>query len=138
MSKVEVKKEWPPNIDAIRKRFELTGKEIFAYDGVIYHPGSGQLTAPLIAHEKVHFAQQGDDPAGWWDRYLTDNSFRYEMELDAHREELRVFCKFYRDRNMQWKYCDRLARRMSAETYDFKTFRTYWQIHKDIRTGIMK
>lgn len=134
----EIRHEWPPNIDAIRERFQLCGREIFAYDGVIYHPGGGILTAPLIAHERVHFAQQGDDPAGWWDRFLNDSSFRYEMELEAHREEFRVFCQLYRDRNVQWKYCDKLARRMASETYDFKAFRSYWEIHKELRQGIMR
>ena len=133
-----ISNDFPPNIDQIREAFPLTGNEIFAYDGVIYHPGGGHLTAPLIAHEQVHFAQQGDDPAGWWDRYIRDVEFRYMEELEAHRKELSVFCKLTKRREHKWKYADQLARRLSSPTYMIHILgKNIWQVGQEIRRGIL-
>ena len=131
-----ISKEFPPNIDDIREAFPLTGNEIFAYDNVIYHPGPGHLTAPLIAHECVHFAQQGDDPAGWWARYLEDAEFRYDQELEAHREELRVFVKLTRRRDAHWKYARQLGERLASPVYGVR-HRNIWNITREIWRDIL-
>ena len=134
---VTIKHEFPPNIEAIRKRFPLTGNEIFAYDKVIYHPGGGHLTAPLIAHETIHFQQQGDDPDGWWKRYIIDDAFRYKQELEAHREEFRIFCKLHRRKDFQWKYLDRLVRRLRSPVYGTSRY-SHWQVLQQLKEGIMR
>lgn len=91
---------YPPNIDAIKEVFPLKGREIFAYDQVIYNPGGGELTDSLIAHENVHFKQQAlTSPDEWWERFILDGPFRFEQELEAHRMEFRVACLGVRDRN---------------------------------------
>lgn len=132
--------EFPPNIDTIRDHFPLTGNEIFAYDGVIYHPGSGHLTAPLIAHEQVHFRQQEEvgGAAQWWDLYIKNPEFRFDQELEAHREELRVFCKLTRRRDAQWKYAAQLGYRLASPVYGVGGKKgNGWEIAKQIRLGIL-
>lgn len=83
--------EYPPNIEEIRETFDLKGNEVFAYAPHIYNPSGGPLTPALIAHEKVHIEQQGDDAAAWWKTYLLDPGFRMNQEIAAHQEEWRVY-----------------------------------------------
>jgi len=107
----------PPNIEAIKERFPLSGMEIFCYGDTIYNPAGAGLSPELIAHERVHSERQGDDPEGWWDRYIADQEFRYYEELVAHRMEYRVFRKRHRDRELVDKYLQVLARRLAAPMY---------------------
>jgi len=87
----DIRTENPPNIEEIRKYFPLTGKEIFAYGGVIYNPSGGMLSESLIQHEEVHFHQQMKVGVEvWWKNYLHDSAFRFDQELEAHQREFRV------------------------------------------------
>lgn len=133
-----ISKEFPPNIEDIRAQFPLTGNEIFAYDGVIYHPGTGHLTAPLIAHEQVHFRQQEafGGASQWWDKYLEDAEFRYQEELEAHREELRIFVKLTRRRDAHWKYARQLGERLASPVYGVR-HRNIWNITREIWKDIL-
>jgi hypothetical protein len=118
---VEIKQEYPPNIGKIRQAgIPLGGKEIFAYDNVIYNPSGGRLTEPLIAHEKVHFKQQGDDTDAWWERYLVDMDFRLEQELAAHRAEYKDFCRSVRQREKRVRFLSEIALRLSGPLYGGK------------------
>lgn len=87
----EIRAEYPPNFEEIVKVFPITGKEIFAYGGIIYNPSGQEVSKSLIEHEKVHFLQQelvGLDV--WWKNYLHDAAFRFDQELPAHICEYRV------------------------------------------------
>ncbi len=95
----------------------ITGREIFAYGGIIYNPGGGHIGPELIAHEEIHFTQQGSDPAGWWDKYLKEPEFRLEQELEAHIEEYRVFCRLNRDRNRRSVFLHTISHRLAAPMY---------------------
>jgi hypothetical protein len=108
---------WPPNIDQIRAVLPVSEKNIFAYGGTIYSPGSATLPAWLVAHESVHFEQQGRFPARWWKKFLKDEVFRLDQELEAHRVEWAAFRVLNRDRNTQAIYLSRMARRLSAPMY---------------------
>jgi hypothetical protein len=133
---VVIKKEFPPNIEDIRKAFPLTGTEIFAYDKVIYHPGAGQLTIPLIAHEKCHFEQQGNHVAWWWKEYIANPDFRFEQELFAHRVELSAFCAMTGNRNYRYKYLDILATRLLSPMYGENNKRyNKWALMNKINDG---
>ncbi len=99
--------EFPPNIDAIRAVLPLTGREIFAYGGIIYNPSGCRIGPELVAHEQVHFRQQGTRPKRWWKKFLAHTEFRMEQELEAHRAEYWAFCKINRDRNARVQ-CDSL------------------------------
>lgn len=112
-----VNHEYPPNIQRIRETFTLTGREIFAYNNTIYNPAGGELSIPLIEHEKVHFMQQGGDSDYWWDRYLVDPVFRLRQELAAHKKEFLVFCTLNKDRNARARYRNALAVRLSSPMY---------------------
>jgi len=83
---------YPPNIDAIDAAFHTRNAYgvIYAYGNTIYNPFKVWLAPFIIEHEKVHLERQGDDPAGWWDRYIKDEEFRYTEELLAHRREYEV------------------------------------------------
>lgn len=79
---------FPPNYRAINKAFNVRGQTVwFCYGPVIYNPSRVVVPAPILAHERVHSAQQGTDPAQWWDRYIADREFRLSQEIPAHRAE---------------------------------------------------
>lgn len=111
-----IKIGFPPNIEEIRNTFELSGHEIFAWDGIIYSP-SQDLPEWLIEHEKIHFKQQNGDPEGWWNRYLSDEQFRLDQEIPAHVKEYKVYCSKIKDRNSHFKKKIELARRLSGKMY---------------------
>ena len=113
-----IKYEYPPNYDDIAAVFDLNGREIFAYDGIIYCPGKGVVTYELLAHETVHFQQQIDTGVKiWWDKYLTDTEFRLKQELPAHKGEYIVFLSRHKDRNERARYLDLVASRLSSKLY---------------------
>lgn len=108
---------FPPNIESILEVFPITGSEIFAYGDTIYNPSGASLTPALIAHEGVHSRQQGDDVEGWWDRYLVDEKFRFQQELEAHQQEYKTFSHFHRDRNTRFHYLAAIAKRLAGKLY---------------------
>ena len=113
----EVVKDWPPNIEAIRAVLPVTEKNIFAYGGKIYSPSTVSLSRELIAHERVHFQQQGAEVDFWWQQFLLDPEFRLAQELPAHRAEYTEFCRNCKDRNKQVVYLRSLAKRLAAPMY---------------------
>ena len=81
---MQVLEEFPPNYEKIAARFDLTGrKPLFCYGDTIYNPHKAEITPDQIIHESVHIKQQGD-PEEWWNRYLTDDAFRFSQELEAY------------------------------------------------------
>lgn len=110
---------FPPNIDAIRAKFTLSGNEIFAWEGTIYNPKGGDLPPWLVAHEEVHFKQQADvgGAESWWARYLVDPQFRFEQELEAHQEEYRVYGTHNPERNLRRAALKHMARRLASPMY---------------------
>ena len=117
MGPMEIKYEKPPVWDAVNAAFDLQGGEIFCYGNIIYVPSGGALPPELIAHEKVHREQQGDDVDGWWELYIEDAEFRLEMEMEAHIKEYRVYClrhKWPHDRKV---YLVLLGGRLASPMY---------------------
>ncbi len=108
---------WPPNIKKIRAVLPVSERNIFAWDGVIYNPGGGDLSSELIKHEEVHFVQQGGKPKKWWKKFLADEEFRLAQELPAHQAEYREFCRKYRDRNLRAQFLNALGRKLAAPMY---------------------
>lgn len=95
-----IRKAYPPNYDQIVKRFpqvKLKPSIIFTYAPDIYCPSGNPLDLALEHHEETHIRQQGNDPAGWWERYLTDNQFRLEQELEAYRAQWKTAQIYNRD-----------------------------------------
>lgn len=88
---MKIVREYPPNIDEIRKHFSINPSVIFTYGDTIYSPNGRKLSVDLISHEEVHEKQQGDDPAGWWRKYIDDVDFRIQQEAEAYGMQLRVY-----------------------------------------------
>lgn len=141
-----IKIEWPPNIVRIAAVFPSVGVAyadpkhpdaakgvLFAYGEDIYNPFGVILTAPLRAHEYRHCARQWQtDPEAWWEKYLTDDGFRYSEELIAHVEEYIVQAKATTDRNQRARLEMRTAARLIAPLYNYKPARSLSQAVKDI------
>lgn len=78
--------DWPPNIKEIREAFDLSGlNPVFTYGDTLYNPGGDDIMPHLMAHEMVHQRQQGANPKGWWQRYLSDEDYRLRQEVEAYR-----------------------------------------------------
>lgn len=108
----------PPNREAIEARFGvLPGSVIFTYGPNVYVPSGEPLTKALEAHEGVHVLQQGGDPEGWWNVYLSDDDFRLDQELAAHRAEWRVLSGSITDRNARVEGLRSVARRLASPMY---------------------
>lgn len=112
--------EYPPNIADIRAAFpSIVGRDsiIFAYAPDVYVPSGEPMSPQLAAHEATHIRQQGDNPAHWWSRYLSDREFRYEQELEAHRVEYQVVCHRIKDRNARALYLNDMSSRLASGMY---------------------
>lgn len=129
-----VRNERPPNFARIASAFPeaACGGVLFSYGPDIYNPSGVVIPDWLLAHEKKHCERQLD-PEAWWDRYLTDDDFRYNEELIAHREEYRVQVSKVRDRNARARLAMRTAKRLVAPLYNFQPPRSLTQAYKDIR-----
>lgn len=114
---MEIRKEKPPIWDECDAAFELTGDEIFCYGNIIYNPAGNFIPDYLVAHEKVHRTQQGDDVAGWWEMYIEDAEFRLRQEMEAHIKEYRVFCLKYKTRSHREAYLDIMGERLASPMY---------------------
>lgn len=97
--RVEISSEKPPQwiLDAVKKKWgvEWESRVIFTYGELIttYH---GEMTEDFIPHEMTHVRQQAEYPGGkdaWWQRYLEDDKFRLEQELEAYRNQYQWLLK---------------------------------------------
>lgn len=86
---VRVVKGYPPNYAEIKAAFRPHPNTVFAYGDTIYSPSSVTLSADIVEHERVHFAQQlrAGGAEEWWQRYIADPSFRLEQEIEAYRAQ---------------------------------------------------
>jgi len=112
---MKIVEAWPPNIEQIKKIFDLTGKEpAFAYGDILYSPYGNKIVDHLWVHEKTHQKQQGEDPAGWWNKYLIDPQFRLSQELEAYRNQF----SFYKSKNPAWMtFLRKIAGDLSGPMY---------------------
>lgn len=84
---MEISNNHPPLYEAILLAFPAVEEQktsIFCHGDTIYNPFQREITPDLEVHEAVHMEQQGNDPAGWWQLYLTDQDFRLEQEIAAY------------------------------------------------------
>ncbi len=88
---MKVLKAYPPNIDQIQKVLNPPFATVFTYGDTIYNPNvDRELPPDLVAHEQVHCNQQGKDPEAWWDKYLKDEKFRFQQELEAYKAQWNI------------------------------------------------
>lgn len=114
---MHIKNEKPPNWDKIIKFFDVEGKDVvFAYGDTIYCPKGGEVPEHLMVHETVHSKQQGDDPEGWWDRYIEDKEFRLEQEVQAYATQYTYIKRLYRTK-ISDGFLDEVALDLSSDIY---------------------
>lgn len=114
---MQLSKSFPPNYSAIITAFPHVARSpgvIFCYGETIHAPGR-DVTPYDVAHERVHSERQGSDPAGWWDRYLSDPQFRFDEELAAHIAEYRWFAG--KPRNERRFMLRQIAQRLAGPLY---------------------
>ena len=111
-------KAYPPNIEAIREVFPIRKNTIFTYGDTIYAPEIDfKLPPDLVRHEETHMMQQGDDPAGWWEKYLSDKAFRKNQEAEAYRNQYRFYCRFVKGRNERFRFLRILGSDFASPLY---------------------
>jgi len=115
----EIIKDKPPIWDKLKEVFPNADEDKVAvtYGDKIYC--KDDMTEDLLAHELVHVKQQTEMGRDiWWDRYLNDPQFVYEMELEAYRKQLQVLKKKYKDRNKQYRLKLAIAQILSGPLYN--------------------
>lgn len=132
---MSIKIELPPNFGRIHDAFPGADKHgvLFAYGEHIYNPSGVFIPREIMAHELRHCARQWQhDPEAWWEKYITDDEFRYGEELLAHVEEYVTVARGTRDRNQQVRLVMRTAARLVAPLYNYTPPRTMLQAIRDI------
>lgn len=114
---LKIIKDFPPNIEEIRKRFKLHPGIIFTYAPNIYNPDNGTLDVPLIVHEETHIKQQKNSPKEWWSQYLSDDSFRLQQEVEAYQSQYQSMLEVYKDKNYLAKRVHQIAIDLSSSIY---------------------
>lgn len=112
---------YPPNIDDIRKEFNIEGKAVvFTYGDTLYNPTKADISFDLMAHEQVHEKQHLNYNGGaeaWWKEYLINKDFRLSQEVEAYRKQWSVFCTKVTDRNDRRRFIKLIAGDLSSAIY---------------------
>ena len=115
---MKIKTRYPPNINKIRERFgEIPNSVVFTYGDILYAPKGKNIPKNLRVHEKVHMKQQGDDPEGWWDKYLTDVDFRLEQEVEAYKKQFGFYRSTCKIKSRIPLFLNRIAKDLSGSIY---------------------
>ena len=113
---MKIVKSFPPNIEAIRKRFKLHDGIIFTYGSTIYSPHSETLPEHLIVHEQTHEKQQGKEIEKWWALYLSDDMFRLSQEVEAYQNQYK-FVAEKSSRQVKRAFLKEIAKTLSSPIY---------------------
>jgi hypothetical protein len=117
---IRIRKEFPPNYDAIRATFKLDGRQpIFAFAPDIFNPHGTPVGPELVEHERIHILRQGDDPSAWWGRYIAEDNFRLAEEVFAHVAEYYVLVQRCPDRPTRRRLIDAIAERLADPLYGY-------------------
>ena len=74
------------------------------------------MSEDLYEHEMTHIKQQGDDPEGWWKKYLEDPEFRFSQELSAYGNQWQYVKLNYSD-NKMLLLLNHMARTLASPMY---------------------
>ena len=108
---------YPPIWDDIIKAGMKPKNCVFAYGAIIYNPFKIYIPEFLIKHEEIHEKQQGDNPRIWWQRYLEDDKFRLEQEVEAYAAQYNFIVKDIKDRNRKFKILWEISRMLANPIY---------------------
>jgi hypothetical protein len=81
--------EKPEIYDLLKTNFGVNWNKgvIITYGDTIYC--KWKVKEPKLTHEKVHIKQQKEMGVDeWWDKYLSDEQFRLQQELEAYKAEI--------------------------------------------------
>lgn len=131
----QIIKTRPPNFEAIAARFPRarTSPVIFAYAPNIYAP-SCDVPPALYTHECVHIERQLEIGVEvWWDRYLSDDSFRYHEELLAHRAEYQAMIYLNTSRQARRVALKDVAKKLAHALYEYGAAITFEKAKEDLQ-----
>lgn len=118
-----IKEEYPPNYLDIVKVFGDVSerKPVFCYGDIIYNPFKSEVTPDLEIHEDTHRIQQGTAPDIWWEKYLTDTTFRLNQEIEAYAKQYQFACKLVDEikgpATMKKAILESIAKSLSSDMY---------------------
>lgn len=107
---------WPPNYSLITTVLTPDPGAIFCYGDTIYSPSGRTPPEDIEHHESIHSKQQGANPNGWWERYLTDVDFRLSQELEAYAAQVN-FIKKHMGAKAAKDCLDECARNLASPAY---------------------
>jgi hypothetical protein len=111
----------PPNIEEIKKTFDIEGiSPVFTYGDTLYNPSNISLPLDLQIHESIHAGQQENNQTVaklWWSRYLQDSDFRASQEIEAYGAQYTFLRTKIKDRNKLDLYLREMAKMLSGKMY---------------------
>lgn len=116
---MKIVNQLPPNIDAIRRRFQLDGfpTVVFTYGDTLYNPTGLEIPPDLMAHEETHAKQQSIlGVEQWWALYLENDSFRLSQEVEAYKEQYQYTLGRY-NRDSRRQVLSHIIRNLSSGLY---------------------
>lgn len=118
---LEIVNERPPVWDQAHRVFEIDdSRTVYTYGDKLYNPAGCYLDPEIIAHEEVHYVQQGKTeggPKAWWDKYLVDAEFRFIQEAEAYGKQYQFYCQRNGDRNKRARYLFLLSEILASPMY---------------------
>lgn len=117
---MKILNELPPNYEEVAKVFDIRGRRgiVFTYGDTVYVPfKKGSIPDHLKVHERTHSKQQGNDPAGWWNKYIRYPQFRLEQEIEAYRNQYLFFKARNHNIGEQRNFLSRIAADLSSGMY---------------------
>lgn len=95
-----------------------TDSTVFTYGDKLFIQdlNEKEIDPVLLAHEKHHSKQQGDRPNEWWDKYIFDEKFRFQQELEAYVVEYKMVKKLFNNKIQKYAL-HRFAQDLSSSMY---------------------
>lgn len=116
---MKIVNSFPPNIEAIRQRFDIQGRNIvFAYGDILYVPsGNTNIPEHLMVHEETHEKQQSVmGVEEWWNKYLVDDQFRLSQEVEAYQNQWQ-YLKYNVNRHERRRIFSMIVKDLSGPIY---------------------
>lgn len=137
--KLTIKVAQPPIWEEAHKHFTIDDERtVYTYGDTLYNPGNTDVDIFLYTHEQTHQRQQAavGGPEDWWRMYFADPNFRQDQELEAYREQYRLYCEHVHDREKRFRYRFQLGQFLSSKMYSAGI--THNEACERIKKGISK
>lgn len=110
----------PPIYDECVKVFDFGQGTVFTYGDVLYNPDNIDIPDHLMAHEECHAEQQVHNEIAaklWWQKYLADEKFRIDQEVEAYGAQYKFICNKIKDKNSRYINLHIMADYLSSPMY---------------------